>query len=118
LSYTSLDVLPSTIGRLQTLQELRLEGNALNRLPPEIGDLAELRELHVGKNKLAAIPAELAKATHLSYLNIAGNPIAEDTKALGELRTLLPKCKIEHEKSKWDLMMEELARKLEATNQP
>ena len=64
-SFRQLTALPSEIGQLTNLQELRLYDNKLTALPAEIGHLTNLRELYV--SKLTKIPQ---KIQNMHYLRI------------------------------------------------
>ena len=53
VSYNQLVSLPTSIQKLNQLEELHLSGNKLTELPSEIGDLKELRRLDVSGNPLS-----------------------------------------------------------------
>ena len=54
MSSNQLVSLPTSIQKLNQLEELHLSGNKLTELPSEIGDLKELRRLTVSGNPLTS----------------------------------------------------------------
>ena len=67
--------IPSELGNLVELTQLRLNGNALTgAIPSELGGLSELRGLWLSKNDLSGeIPRELGELGELMQLNLSNN---------------------------------------------
>lgn len=63
--------IPTQIGRLSDLLELRLIENSFTQLPSEIGLLSKLTILTVGKNPTGSIPSEIGLLTQLTELDIS-----------------------------------------------
>ncbi|WP_420635079.1 hypothetical protein [Candidatus Palauibacter sp.] len=86
--------IPSEIGSLTNLWELRLYANNLTGpIPAELGGLADLATLDLGINELSGpIPPELGRLTNLTYLRLSDNnltgPIPPELAGLVNLRTL------------------------------
>lgn len=76
LTKLGLSVLPPTIGRLEGLKQLYLNGNQLSTLPPEVGDLIELTHLLVGGNHLTNLPPEVGLLDELSVLYLDDNDLS------------------------------------------
>ena len=70
--------IPSELGSLANLQELRLGWNELTGpIPPELGDLSKLKTLRLDINQLTGpIPSELDKLSQLSWLGLAQNQLS------------------------------------------
>lgn len=86
-----LTALPTEVGKLVNLQELRLTGQGLTELPPELGRLRGLQRLELGDNALTALPKELGRLTALKVLRLEGNrlqTLPEELEHLRELETL------------------------------
>ena len=70
--------IPSELGDLSSLRELKLPGNQLaGTIPTELGDLSNLRELNLLGNQLTGnIPSELGNLSSLTQLDLAYNRLA------------------------------------------
>ena len=83
--------IPSELGSLANLQELRLGWNELTGpIPPELGELYKLETLYLGLNQLIGpIPSELDKLNQLSRLSLAQNQLSGEIPVwLGDLPNL------------------------------
>jgi hypothetical protein len=69
--------IPSTIGMLTRLTDLRVVGNLLNgTIPSTIGMLTGLRRLALGNNQLTGpVPKELAQLNQLNYIELSDNQL-------------------------------------------
>ncbi|WP_425437404.1 leucine-rich repeat domain-containing protein, partial [Nonomuraea indica] len=56
LAWNDLTELPSWLGGLRSLEELRLDGNRLGAVP-DLSGLTALRALHLDGNRLTEVPA-------------------------------------------------------------
>lgn len=65
--------LPTSIGRMQRLNNLNVDRNALAELPSEIGSLTNLGVLSLRDNKLTKLPVELGNCVSLHVLDVSGN---------------------------------------------
>ena len=94
LPYRVAGLIPSELGQLAGLEELRLGGNQLGGdIPPELGRLSRLRVLDLrGTNVGGSIPPELGQLTNLEELLLDGTylsgPIPPDLGRLANLRHL------------------------------
>ena len=70
---TSIDKLPTNVGDLISLKELRLSANRLTSLPADLGRLTQLQKLNVSDNILHFIPSSVSQLTSLRSLNVSNN---------------------------------------------
>ena len=80
LNGNGLRVLPETFWtwpRLERIEELHLERNALEEIPAGIQALVELKILLVGKNQLHFVSPELAKCTKLDIVDVSRNHLSQ-----------------------------------------
>lgn len=68
---------PFCFAKMNKLESLRLEGNALATFAIDLSGLSSLRELDLSHNVLNQIPPEVASLKQLSSLNLEGNSIPE-----------------------------------------
>ena len=83
--------IPSELGSLARLIQLRLNGNRLSgAIPAELGNLANLLELRLDDNRLTgAVPGELGNLANLDELRLDGNRLTGAISAeLGYLSSL------------------------------
>lgn len=91
LDGNELERLPSDIGNLTHLSVLRLNGNKLPGLPNSIGDLINLGQLEAKDNALVVLPTTIGNLTALTTLAVAGNSITsipEEIQGCSSLVTL------------------------------
>ena len=62
---------------LESLKELWLDNNELNRISLEIGNLFNLSYLDVGKNFIRSVPSQIEKLSKLEDLLLNDNEISE-----------------------------------------
>uniref|UniRef100_A0A4W6BTM3 Leucine rich repeat containing 40 n=1 Tax=Lates calcarifer TaxID=8187 RepID=A0A4W6BTM3_LATCA len=90
-----LSSLPSALGELQELQQLRLSHNQLTSLPVEVCTLQNLRSLTVQQNLLESLPEELGQLQNLTELDLSSNHLKGLPSSLGCL-TCLQKLNLSH----------------------
>ena len=80
--------LPTSIQKLNQLEELHLYDNRLTELPSEIGDLKELWRLDVSNNQLVSLPTSILKLNQLKlrWLDVSGNPLSMDAMHVLEMK--------------------------------
>ncbi len=84
-----LDFLPETIGELEKLSILKIEGTDIFSFPDSFYDLENLEELHLINNRfLKDISSEISKFNNLRYLYLYGNNIKFLPDSFGELVNL------------------------------
>jgi len=83
-----LKVLPESIGNLKTLRILNLSDNHLIKLPNEIGELTNLKELHLNHNLLEILPETICKLKDLEILSIWGNQLRDLPKCMNQMDSL------------------------------
>jgi internalin A len=83
-----LQKLPESIGRLERLQSLDVDGNRLAALPESIGQLAQLQSLGVSYNSLAALPEWIDRLVQLKFLDVKRNVLAALPEWIGRLERL------------------------------
>jgi Leucine-rich repeat (LRR) protein len=68
--------IPSALGELRSLQELKIDSTAGEiSIPPEIGNLRQLKKFYISKNEsLVAIPVSVSKLDHLESVTIRYSP--------------------------------------------
>nr|XP_043620329.1 leucine-rich repeat receptor protein kinase HPCA1-like [Erigeron canadensis] len=66
--------IPNTIGRVKTLEALRLDRNALEgEVPPTLNQLSSLSELQLSYNKLSGALPNLSGMKSLTYVDLSNN---------------------------------------------
>lgn len=70
-----LTEVPSTLGKLRTLQALVLCDNMLESLPGSIANLKNLKSLLLHKNRLKTLPTEIITLKNLTELSLRDNPL-------------------------------------------
>ena len=73
-----MGTLPSELGDLQGLEDLRLcENSITGEIPPELGKLTQLQWLDLNRNSLTGeIPRELANLSQVQYLSLRDNALS------------------------------------------
>ncbi len=80
--------LPSEIGQLQQLEQLKFTNSRGASLPPEIGRLARLEHLLLDHNQLTILPPELGRLQRLYRLDLSNNQLATLPPEIGQLASL------------------------------
>ena len=80
--------LPSEIGELDGLRELRLWENEISSIPSEIGKLTSLTRLSLWDNHLADLPRELGNLRSLTDLSLSNNRLSVLPSTLANLTNL------------------------------
>ena len=86
MSHNQLVSLPTSILKLNHLEQLHLRDNKLTELPSEIGDLKELQLLDVSHNQLVSLPTSIQKLNQLKELHLDGNRLTVLPSEIGDLR--------------------------------
>lgn len=76
LSHSAIGTLPSVIGLLSFLVELKVDGNKLQTVPPELGRLSNLQILSLNSNNISILPGELSRCTALRGLFLESNQLS------------------------------------------
>ncbi|BBP44535.1 hypothetical protein THMIRHAT_22810 [Thiosulfativibrio zosterae] len=74
---TQLNTLPESLGALQQLELLRLDGTALETLPQSLGDLTNLRLLSLEGTQLRQLPESIKNLHNLRRLNLLKCKVTE-----------------------------------------
>ncbi|MBS4165195.1 Uncharacterized protein NEOC65_000244 [Neochlamydia sp. AcF65] len=88
LTGSELTSLPSEIGRLSKLHQLKLNDNRLFTLTAKIGELFNLKELCLNGNHLTSLPAKIGQLSELQELFLGGNKLITLPAAIGQLSKL------------------------------
>jgi internalin A len=88
LSHEEFIYIPSKIGQLNNLIELKLSSNQLTSLPPEIGQLNSLTWLYIYNNQLTSLPPEIGQLNNLTWLYISNNQLMSLPPEIGQLNNL------------------------------
>lgn len=88
LQFNALEFIPRSIGDLKRLRILKLGGNNLKALHPDIGRLDELEILSIWNNNISFLPREIGELVSLRGLALWGNPIARLPEEICNLRFL------------------------------
>src|SRR3990167_6869659 len=90
LSFNQFSTLPSEIGLLSQIQEFKLCFNSRIpfQLPTELGKLTSLLNLRVSWNALEELPVEICKINSLKLLDIGNNQIKKLPKEFSKLQKL------------------------------
>lgn len=90
LSFNNLTAngLPSSLGKMRSLQSLNLQHNPLQRVPEFICSLPNLKALNLSDCGLTSLPACMANISSLQYLDISRNPISSLPDWFGQLTSL------------------------------
>ncbi len=83
-----LKALPESIGNLKILRVLNLSDNHLIKLPNEIGQLTNLKELHLNHNVLEILPETICKLKNLETFSIWGNQLRNLPKCMNQMDSL------------------------------
>ncbi|MFX0061900.1 MAG: leucine-rich repeat domain-containing protein, partial [Candidatus Hermodarchaeota archaeon] len=75
LTRNQLTELPSSLGRLESMQRFSVDRNKLVTLPESFGDLKLLQELNLGSNRLTSLPESFGKLNSLVMLRLIYNQL-------------------------------------------
>ena len=70
-------MLPSTIGRLDSLEWLIIDNNGMTSLPNELGDMSRLANIYATANLITELPPVLNRLRSLEILDLSDNPLRE-----------------------------------------
>ena len=85
---SKLTSLPESIGGLQALTGLYVDGNRLTSLPEWIGGLQALTKLNMGANRLTSLPESIGGLQALTGLYVDGNQLTSLPESIGGLQAL------------------------------
>uniref|UniRef100_A0A0E0EYK2 Disease resistance R13L4/SHOC-2-like LRR domain-containing protein n=1 Tax=Oryza meridionalis TaxID=40149 RepID=A0A0E0EYK2_9ORYZ len=88
LSQNRLVTLPSSLGSMTHLRELRIANNRLENLPVEIGLLKHLEILIANNNRITSLPSSIGGCESLNEVDLSSNLLAELPEAFGNLQHL------------------------------
>ncbi|WVZ59161.1 hypothetical protein U9M48_009353 [Paspalum notatum var. saurae] len=88
LSENRLISLPSILGSLISLRELRVANNSLDSLPKEIGLLKHLEILIASNNRITSLPSSIGDCESLTEVDLSSNLLTELPEAFGSLYKL------------------------------
>ncbi|XP_006662410.2 plant intracellular Ras-group-related LRR protein 8 [Oryza brachyantha] len=88
LSQNRLVALPSSLGSMTHLRELRIANNRLETLPVEIGLLKHLEILIASNNRISSLPSSIGDCESLNEVDLSSNLLAELPEAFGNLQNL------------------------------
>ncbi|CAN6293359.1 unnamed protein product [Urochloa humidicola] len=80
--------MPSTLGSLTSLRELRIANNRLDSLPIEIGSLKHLQILIANNNRITTLPSSIGDCESLTEVDLSSNLLTELPEAFGKLCNL------------------------------
>jgi hypothetical protein len=83
-----LKAFPTDICKLTKLEELSLDGNAIDLVPNELGHLKQLRSLSLANCQLSTFPVSIAALTELEVLDLRNNPLGEIPPGIEQLTKL------------------------------
>ncbi|KAF0931016.1 hypothetical protein E2562_039251 [Oryza meyeriana var. granulata] len=88
LSQNRLVTLPSSLGSMTHLRELRIANNRLEKLPVEIRLLKHLEILIASNNRITSLPSSIGDCESLKEVDLSSNLLAELPEAFGNLQYL------------------------------
>ena len=88
LSCTAIKSLPSSIGNLVNLERLKLSNSKLESLPDSIGALIKLPELNLSRTNISTLPDSIGKLTHLKALDLSSSQVKFLPSSIGNLVNL------------------------------
>ncbi|KAG8091812.1 hypothetical protein GUJ93_ZPchr0012g19803 [Zizania palustris] len=88
LSQNRLVTLPSSLGSLTYLRELRIANNRLENLPVEIGLLKHLELLVASNNRITSLPSSIGDCESLIEVDLSSNLLVELPEAFVNLQYL------------------------------
>jgi len=89
LDVNALTCVPDELGGLSKLEKLFMQRNRLETVPRTFGQLTALTELHLSQNSLTSVPAELSRLSMLKKLDLHLNTLTALPAELGCLRSLV-----------------------------
>lgn len=88
ISYNHIAELPSQIGDLVVLRELRASFNKIVHLPPDIGRLKRLKKLIMNGNRIQSLPDEIGRLEGLEELILSENAIESIPSTISNMGSL------------------------------
>ncbi|MFX1445923.1 MAG: hypothetical protein ACFFHV_21110 [Promethearchaeota archaeon] len=88
LNYNQLKTFPESISNLKSLTNLRLYRNEFRTLPESIGELSSLQILNLESNHLFALPESIGNLRSLQILLLHNNQLKKLPESIGQLSSL------------------------------
>ncbi|GAA3611820.1 T9SS type A sorting domain-containing protein [Flavivirga amylovorans] len=88
LYFNYISALPASVGSLQRLKTLDVSYNRLVSLPSTLGDLEDLANLTLQYNRLKSLPNNLSKLKKLVNLDVSNNELEAFPLSISEIRSL------------------------------
>ncbi|BAT79707.1 hypothetical protein LR48_Vigan04g042900 [Vigna angularis] len=88
LAENLIERLPVSLGKLQSLKLLNLDGNRITSLPDELDQLVRLERLSVSRNLLASLPMTIGSLRNLVLLNVSNNKLQSLPESVGSCSSL------------------------------
>ncbi|QCE14006.1 internalin A [Vigna unguiculata] len=88
LAENLIERLPVSLGKLQSLKLLNLDGNRITSLPDELDQLVRLERLSVSRNSLASLPMTIGSLRNLVLLNVSNNKLRSLPESVGSCTSL------------------------------
>nr|XP_007138261.1 hypothetical protein PHAVU_009G193700g [Phaseolus vulgaris]ESW10255.1 hypothetical protein PHAVU_009G193700g [Phaseolus vulgaris] len=88
LAENFIERLPVSLGKLQSLKLMNLDGNRITSLPDELDQLVRLERLSVSRNLLASLPVTIGSLRNLVLLNVSNNKLQSLPESVGSCSSL------------------------------
>ena len=88
VSDNTLEGVPSSIGKLRSLQLLDISFNQISLLPPDLGQCVSLKTFRARGNRIRVIPEDLSKIPQLEELSVDHNPLVRLPIRVATMNTL------------------------------
>lgn len=88
LDNCNIQIIPSDISLLHTIEVLFLKHNSIEHLPDELFTLSHLRWLRLGYNKIESLPEKIGQLKNLKYIGLESNAISKLPSSLKQIENL------------------------------